>query len=985
MLMSGRLWVRNWFLRIGWLKRQKIRLRRRPNYYWSTSTPYAIAECASFRGECLEKRLMLSTITVTSLADTFNAGTGVTLRDAIYAANNNTSIDGSVAGEAGVQNIIGFQSGLTGTISLTQGQFTISSSMKIEGLGAANTIIDAQQNSRVFNITSTAGDVALDGLTLENGQVAAAGGAIYSTSMGTLTVTNSTLSANTVTDVGSGSSGGAIYSAGTTVTVTNSTLSGNLAKATAATDLHIDKGGAIFVSGAALSVSNSTLSGNSAPATGNGAGSLGGAIYTYNTTVTLASSMFSENSATSTSFSHSGMGGVIFVSGGALTVTDSILSGNSAAGSGGGGGFGGAINSNNAAVSITGSTLSANSATSLASAGWGYGGGVRTVGGTLTVTNSTFSGNSAAGIGRGYGGAIWTNSTAVTLTNSTLSANSARAVSFAAGVGGGLFVQGTSLSVTNSTLSGNSAGNRAGGVFAGGTIAALQNSIVAGNTDSGTAPDLLRSAGSLIVAGSLIGDNNGSGLAPAPIGVPDINGNLIGTHVSPIDPLLGPLANNGGPTQTMALLPGSPTINAGSNALAIDPIGVPLTNDQRGAGFSRIAGGWVDMGAFELQVMTPVVTSTTAPSVTYGQDGLVTVAVAPSNATGDLSLFVDGSLTAIGTHTLTQGDNGSFTFDVGILNAGTHSLHAVYTATGDFLSSTADGSLVVNKANATIDVTGYSATYDGAYHGATGSATGVGGADLSAQLNLGATFRNVPGGTAHWTFVGGTNYNDASGDVSIDISPLTVTGLVTANNKVYDGTTMATISSASLSGVVAGDDVSLTVGPANFASQNVGTWIVTAGGLSFSGNDAGNYALASTTAQTTASITARSLDAVLSTASTINIAKNGTITFTLSNLSGIVDGQTVAELFDGVRFSLMVGSTLYSGTATASVVNGTIQVSWRMDQELYTDLYALLSGATPSSKTTIDLKVFATSSDGNYSLSEDVLTKIFQQGNVKFS
>ena len=62
------------------------------------------------------------------------------------------------------------------------------------------------------------------------------------------------------------------------------------------------------------------------------------------------------------------------------------------------------------------------------------------------------------------------------------------------------------------------------------------------------------------------------------------------------------------------------------------------------------------------------------------------------------------------------------------------------------------------------------APYDAAAHGATGTATGVGGVDLSAELNLGATFTDVPGGTANWTFTGGTNYNDQSGDAAIIIS-----------------------------------------------------------------------------------------------------------------------------------------------------------------------------------------------------------------------
>src|SRR5262245_50228004 len=88
-----------------------------------------------------------------------------------------------------------------------------------------------------------------------------------------------------------------------------------------------------------------------------------------------------------------------------------------------------------------------------------------------------------------------------------------------------------------------------------------------------------------------------------------VNGNIVGA-----DPKLGPLADNGGPTQTMALLPGSPALNAGSNALI--PAGV--TTDQRGGTFSRIwGGGTVDIGAFEVQDDPPTITG--APDVTVNE------------------------------------------------------------------------------------------------------------------------------------------------------------------------------------------------------------------------------------------------------------------------------------------------------------------------------------------------------------------------------
>ena len=84
-------------------------------------------------------------------------------------------------------------------------------------------------------------------------------------------------------------------------------------------------------------------------------------------------------------------------------------------------------------------------------------------------------------------------------------------------------------------------------------------------------------------------------------------------------------------------------------------------------------------------------------------------------------------------------------------------------------------------------MTGYTGVYDGAAHGATGTATGIGGVDLSAGLTLGATFTNVPGGTATWTFTGGTNYNDQSGTAAIVIAKADATIVVTGYSVVYNG------------------------------------------------------------------------------------------------------------------------------------------------------------------------------------------------------
>jgi hypothetical protein len=94
----------------------------------------------------------------------------------------------------------------------------------------------------------------------------------------------------------------------------------------------------------------------------------------------------------------------------------------------------------------------------------------------------------------------------------------------------------------------------------------------------------------------------------------------------------------------------------------------------------------------------------------------------------------------------------------------------------------------IDKADANCSISGYSGTYDAAAHGATGSCTGVdaGGAAAGSSLNLGAAFTNVPGGTATWTFTGGTNYNDQSNSVAIVINKADAVCNISGYNGIYD-------------------------------------------------------------------------------------------------------------------------------------------------------------------------------------------------------
>lgn len=182
--------------------------------------------------ESLENWQLLTTFTVNSLTDgtpnTSNDATEFTLREAISAANNPASPEADT---------IVFQTGLTGTIELTEGELQITDNLTITGPGAASDlVIDAQGNSRVIHATDAVNNLTLNSLTIKNGTTTDrfdhGGGIRFDRSYGsTLTLTNSTVSGNTSTDDG----GGIGFVIGSefdgSLTVHNSIIAGNSAGA----------------------------------------------------------------------------------------------------------------------------------------------------------------------------------------------------------------------------------------------------------------------------------------------------------------------------------------------------------------------------------------------------------------------------------------------------------------------------------------------------------------------------------------------------------------------------------------------------------------------------------------------------------------------------------------------------------------------------------------------------------------------------------
>jgi Chlamydia polymorphic membrane protein (Chlamydia_PMP) repeat len=298
-------------------------------------------------------------------------------------------------------------------------------------------------------------------------------------------------------------------------------------------------------------------------------------------------------------------GGGIYNDHSTLALSNCMLSGNY------GEYGGGSIYNGNATLVVDGCTLSGNYAP-------GAGGAIFNDGSngsaTLTVTNSTISGNhSARPGGAGNGGGIFNDgsygSATLTVINSTFSDNFANTAGPSGG--GAIYNYGqfgsATLTVTSSTFSGNSAYYGAGvhndGIY-GSATATIRNTIF--NRGALGANVYNYFSGSVSSLGYNLIDDDGSGFLTA-------TGDQINT-----DPMLGPLQDNGGPTFTHALLPGSPAIDAGKNFTAD-------TTDQRGPGFLRTfdyasvanaAGGdGTDIGAFEVQPPAPAYAGHVQPPI----------------------------------------------------------------------------------------------------------------------------------------------------------------------------------------------------------------------------------------------------------------------------------------------------------------------------------------------------------------------------------
>jgi hypothetical protein len=649
-----------------------VRVRaRRTRLLWLTACLSAAAVLAASAAAAEAPAAGVLTVTNTS-----DSGAG-SLRQAIA--------------DAATGDTINFSLPASSTITLTSQEIVLDKNLSIEGPGAAALTVSGNRQGRVLRVASGV-TASVSGLTLRDGLFLASarpgndaesdafGGGILNA--GTLSLSDCVVTNNAAlgssTPVGSGNGGG-IDNSGA-LTLINCTVSNNLAAGGGGfLDANRANGGGINNrAGATLNVTDSTLSGNEARGGKSTRGATlpgsGGGIFNAGT-LTLVNSTVNNNAAVgqgNPEDSAAGSFGGGLDNSGTANVSGCVFDGNRVQ-AGSSQGFvgpadGGGINNRaSATLTLTNSTVSGNTATAgsgVRTSALAQGGGIKNLS-TLSVTNSTVSGNTATGGSAvflngagGEGGGVYSVG-ALTMTNSTVSGNEARGGWGASdqaggkGSGGGVLAEGT-LTLTNCTVTLNAAaGGRGqtssaeggGLLFRGSGTAKPLNTIIAANSVRGNSaagggnnaasgPDV---AGTFASQGhNLVGEHDGA-TSSFPAGAPNAFGDIVGTIVSPVAPVLGPLAHNGGPTETHRPWPGSPAVEGGDNAVLSPPFN--LSNDQRGMGFPRLFDSKVDIGAVEARTSEINFDLVVAPSVGEGAGGFdVAVSRTGGLDAGDISV-----------------------------------------------------------------------------------------------------------------------------------------------------------------------------------------------------------------------------------------------------------------------------------------------------------------------------------------------------------
>ena len=633
------------------------------------------------RFEVLEARTLPSTFTVNTTADqndTTAVAGQLSLREAIIQANASPGPN-TIIIPAGTYYLTIAGSGETAGQT---GDLNVTGNVSIQGAGSAATIIDGSGLDRVFDILGSGANVpvvSISGVTIQNGRAPESttyglnnGGGIE-VSDASLTVNLCVIQDNTTGNGGYAGNGGGIDVQNGTLSITNSTITGN----TTGTGTTLGgSGGGVAGENSTVTIeqcliSNNTTGGGSTNGGSNVSAGRGGGVYSENGNLSVSNSTITENtSGNSTSLGEGG--GIYNYAGSTLSLDNSTVAGNTASLNGGG-----VMNDNGTTDHITNCTIANNTAQGDGGGFYGGGGIVNTSGTIKLISGTTISGNTAtSAAGPGYGGGgIYTDTHIGTIINSTIEGNTTN------GDGGGIVNNGNIDQILNTTIADNSALS-GGGLyhtkFANVTtvIGQMTNTIIAGNkaylVNGGN--DLVASSGAITSATyDLVQNPTGNTLANG------INNNIVG-----LDPELGPLTNNGGPTETMALLPGSPAINAGSTANA------PGT-DQRG--LPRPAAGGTDIGRlYQVQSLVDHPPVASSQSLSTIEDAILSGQVSATDVDGNHLTY--SVVTGPSHGTVALHSDGSFWYTP----------PAFYSGTDGFTFEAFDGQDYSNVATVSINV-----------------------------------------------------------------------------------------------------------------------------------------------------------------------------------------------------------------------------------------------------------------------------------------
>jgi Bacterial Ig-like domain (group 3)/Right handed beta helix region len=654
----------------------------------------------------LENRQLLSTFDVTSTADDGSTGT---LRWAVQGANADTS-PCTIVLELGTT---------AATITLTQGALDLTNTsqpVSIEdGTGQGPVTINGDYSVTVgvvsvFEVESGV-TASLSGMTITGVVLPEIGGSAMAVrNYGDLTLSGCTVSGNSGLGIYSGSQAALL-------TLTDCTISGNSGGTVGGS---LIEGGGLANRGTA-SLTDCDIIDNSA-----GAGDTFGGGVDNTGTATLVDCTLTGNSADS--------GGGLANAFGTLTLTGCTIGSNSAYGGGG--------LATSGTATLTNCTISGNSANSSTGLVGGGGGLYIDYGGSATLAGCTISGNSSANSGGGMvdGGGLGNEVATLDLTDCTISGNSA------GGSGGGVYarVYGATA-LTACTVSGNSAANSGGGLYnTDEATTTLVDTIVAGNTANADG-DIDTNSGTLSGSYNLIGTGGSGGLANG------TDGNIVLTSLADLN--LGLLADNGGPTETMALLPGSPAIGAGTAVSGV-------TTDQR----AQPLDSPPDIGAYQTQTQTsqPIslsFTGLTSPNVAYGT---ASVTLSGRLANGDqappdtesVQITLDGVMQSAAI-----GSAGAFstTFETSSLgvSGSPYTISYSYTGDGTFASTSTSGTLTVSKATPTVRASDAGGKFTGSPFPGAATITGINGTASSSLEGVTPVLTYYAGTAATGTPLGG--------------------------------------------------------------------------------------------------------------------------------------------------------------------------------------------------------------------------------------